>query len=125
MKLFEGMIIKQKKEIKEYDFNYIGYEFEITEVLNSVVKFKSFLGIGGIEKNKIEEYFEIVNRIEYENIDKIIRNDNVTVVFLKDGNKGVSRCMDCDVYDFRKGFEIAKLKAEIKSKSKRLKKLAK
>jgi hypothetical protein len=71
------------------------------------------------------------NKVEYiENLDskekvKVIRNDKATIVILPDGSKGVSKCLPEDVYDAEKGYQIAYIKAKIKSLKKQLKKLSK
>lgn len=66
-----GMNCKQVKAIEEYNFDYVGEEFEITEVTDKVIKFKGRMGIGGVSKEEFDTYFEIV---EDENIIKEINN---------------------------------------------------
>lgn len=56
-----GMKIKQIKPIEDYGFNYVGQEFTITDIRKESVLFTyGSCGKGGIEKNKIYDYFEIV-----------------------------------------------------------------
>lgn len=130
MDLKVGDKIKLIKPIEVYNFDYVGMEFEITKIDNEGLYAKSNLGIMGIDINQVNEYFELVKPIEVNHITehedyKVIRNGKATIVILQDGSKGISKCMECDEYDLDKGYQIALLKAEIKSKSKLLKEISK
>lgn len=57
--------------------------------------------------------------------EKVIHNENATIVILDDGSKGVARCCPEDTYDKVKGIKIAYLRAKIKSLNKELKQLVK
>lgn len=56
---------------------------------------------------------------------RLIFNQNATICILDDGCKGVSKCMEEDVYNETKGIKIAYLRAKIKSMNKELKQLIK
>lgn len=132
MKIEVGMKCEQKAVIEEYGFNYVGHEFEITKVTDTVIMGKglSLGGVFGIEREKFGEYFEIVqevgqhvNEVLTKDDNKVIRNGMATIVILADGSKGVSKCLPEDEYDAELGYEIALTKAQIKSLSKKLRKL--
>ena len=57
--------------------------------------------------------------------EKIIQNNNATIVILEDGSKGVSKCLPTDAYNETKGIKIAYLRAKMKSLNKELKLLTK
>jgi hypothetical protein len=71
------------------------------------------------------------NKITYQTVNtehlkyKLIINGTTTVVILKDGSKGVSKCLPTDIYDRDKGIDIAYKKALIKSYQKELNDLMK
>jgi len=52
---------------------------------------------------------------------KIIRNNRATIVILADGSKGVSKCMENDLYNSDIGYNIAYNKAMVKFFKKQLK----
>mgnify|MGYP006883105101 CR=1 FL=1 len=56
---------------------------------------------------------------------KVIVNEPAVICILDDGSKGVSKCMEEDVFDENKGIKIAYIKAKIKSLQKELKQLSK
>lgn len=123
---------KQTKLIEGYEqFNYIGDVFEITEISEKCVILKNTnCGVGcGISKEDLEDYFELQisneEKVAEENNIRLIFNDRVTVAILEDGCKGISKCLETDIYDRDKGIEIAVTKATIKSLKKKLKKLSK
>ncbi|EKS4345078.1 hypothetical protein QB607_003082 [Clostridium botulinum] len=60
-KLKVGTRIKQVKPIEEYGFNYVGEEFMIIDIKDDVIIFECVFGKGGIDKEKIDEYFTIIN----------------------------------------------------------------
>lgn len=135
MKIEVGMKCEQIAVIEEYGFNYVGHEFEITKANNTVIMGRG-LSTGvcfGIEKENFHNYFEIV-KVEEDLINeqiitkdniKVIRNGAATIVILSDGCKGVSKCLPEDKYDAERGYEIALVKAQIKSLNKKLKELTK
>jgi len=57
--------------------------------------------------------------------EKVIQNNNATIVILEDGSKGVSKCLPIDTYNETKGIKIAYIRAKIKSLQKELKTLTK
>lgn len=57
--------------------------------------------------------------------ERVIHNDNATIVILDDGCKGVAKCMIEDEYNKTKGIKIAYIRAKIKSLQKELKDLVK
>jgi len=57
--------------------------------------------------------------------EKVIQNNNATIVILEDGSKGVSKCLPIDTYNETKGIKIAYIRAKIKSLNKELKELIK
>lgn len=124
-----GMTVEQVKPITEFGFDYVGTRF-LVDSINEKAIFCKGNGVGfGISPEELETYFKVINSNEnkvetYEDC-KVIRNDKVTVVILSDGTKGVSKCLPEDSYDEEKGFEIAYTKAQIKSLTKKLKKLSK
>lgn len=84
MKIEAGMKCKQTNVLGNFD--YVGEEFEITEVNNDVVIVKCYgRGVGfGIEHGKFEEYFEFVNDGIEENSKKEIKED------VKENGKGLN-----------------------------------
>lgn len=124
-----GTKIKQIKFIKEFDFDYVGVEFVVTKSDEKIVMGRSGALNFGIEKDKLFDYFELVaetkNGVEFIDDNKVIRNDRATIVILKDGTKGVSKCLPEDTYDSEKGYKIALNRAVIKSLQKELKQLIK
>ncbi|HCL4447149.1 TPA: hypothetical protein N2D16_002754 [Clostridium botulinum] len=71
-----GMKIKQIKPIEEYGFNYINEEFFIKNIKDDAIIFECSFGQGGINKEKIQEYFEIIN----EQSESVKINDKVEIV---------------------------------------------
>lgn len=122
----------QSELIKGYTgFNYIGKVFEVSEIDEDVIILKNYeLGVGcGVDTEELLNYFkpyvsEAEQKIKEENA-KVIFSNNVTIVILEDGTKGVAKCLACDTYDENKGVDIALTKAKIKSLNKKLKKLIK
>jgi len=55
--------------------------------------------------------------------EKIIFSNNVIIVILNDGTKGISKCHPNDEYNETKGIKIAYNRAKIKSLKKELKKM--
>lgn len=128
-----GDTYKQINPIEQYGFNYVGRTFKIKEIQpQGVIMVCDDIGLCcGIEAEQLPNYFKryedivIVAKKYDSQYEKVIRNGNVTIVILKDGSKGVSKCMPDDKYDAEKGLEIATLKAQIKSLGKKLKGLTK
>ncbi len=73
MNIEVGMKCKQVKVIEDYGFDYIGEEFEITKVTDSVIMGRGYeVGVGfGIEADKFEEYFELSKEENEAEIDSI------------------------------------------------------
>jgi len=94
---------------------YYKYRFVI---IKDDVKLKSINP--KINKCLIKKYQLIAEDI------KIINNGNATIVILKDGTKGISKCdPSYDTYDADRGFNIAMNRAVIKKLQKELKELCK
>ena len=99
------------KPYKEENMNTETFSYES---LPFVINFKV------TDKNK---------NVTYQTVDtddasyKIIINGTTTIVILKDGCKGISKCLPDDIYDREKGIDIAYRKALIKSYQKELKEL--
>ncbi|MGL4573079.1 MAG: hypothetical protein ACRCVJ_18710 [Clostridium sp.] len=90
---------------------------------NSNVMLKHNLHCGVFSHDEIKEYFDIYNPTsEYADIDKYIVNENVVVVILSSGVKGVAKCMPEDIFNKKTGIRIAYVKAKIKEYKKELKK---
>jgi hypothetical protein len=136
LKIEVGMKCEQVEVIDEYGFNYVGEEFEITKVTEAVVMCKG-AGVGfGIEREKFSSYFKLIHENKNINdeyytestdvkVDKVIQSGVATVVILSDGSKGISKCLPEDTYDQELGYQIALTKAQIKSLTKKLKRLSK
>lgn len=120
---------KQINIVEGYPFNRLDEVWNISQITDSHIVLKNgYLGFG-IEKDKFSTYFKLVEENKtsntvLENGTRVIRNDAATIVILPDGNKGVSKCLPEDEYDAELGYEIALTKAEIKSLTKKLKKLS-
>jgi len=86
MELKVGEKCKQIKAIEKYGFDYVGKEFEITEVNEYVVMGKGN-GVGfGIERNKFYDYFELVE--EHKDAPKFgISNEADVTLKNKDTNE--------------------------------------
>ena len=54
---------------------------------------------------------------------KVVQNNNVIVVILDDGCKGIAKCLPEDKFDFYKGYTIAYKRAMVKSMQKEIKDL--
>lgn len=67
-----------------------------------------------------ETYFKTQEKKE-----RVIHNENATVVILDDGSKGVARCCPEDEYNPNKGIKIAYIRAKMKSLRKELNALTK
>lgn len=120
----------QVKELDGYPYNRVGEKWTVYDVKgeNTILK-NGELGLG-VNGQELKEYFEkqiIVkeNKIfdTTHDVKKVIRNGQVTVVILRDGSKGKSKCLPEDTYDADLGYEIAYTRAQIKSLSRKLKRL--
>lgn len=122
----------------------IGVELELTKDLDCVIRvipkgeifeveyiaenrisiINKSLGVGVFNIEEINEYFkEYIEKVEVnDNVERVIYSGRVTVVILKDGSKGVSKCLESDTYSKKDGYNIAYLKANIKSMTKQLNK---
>lgn len=117
MNLLFGIGLEQEEEVEDkkqknnkviktkYDKTYHKFSQEITE--NGEVTHKS----------------DTFSRPSMDQ--KIIVNEPAVICILDDGSKGVSKCMDEDLFDENKGIKIAYIKAKIKSLQKELKVLSK
>lgn len=119
-----GNIIKQTKEI--VGFNYIGENFEVTDVKGTNVAFKGRMGVGVMTIDELNEYFEkVVIKPQWSEWmpDKIYMDHNYVyriksgIIQYKDVNSGTkvqSRCMKCDEFKLQTGLEICRLKMRLK-----------
>lgn len=128
-----GEKFTQIKELEGFkEFNYIGEIFEITDINENVAIMKCFnVGVGcGCTEGELELYFkpyiyDTNSRKLLDDGTQLIFNNKVVIAILKDGNKGVAKCLEEDIYDKEKGIEIAITKAKIKQLNKKLKMLVK
>lgn len=109
-------------------FNYIGTEFEVTEIVDSVVMCRNGMMVFGLSESDFFTYFEPVvkEEIEFMTIEivdgiKITRKGLLTLVELPDGSRGASKCLPTDCYDSQRGYDIAFLKADIRADEKVMK----
>jgi hypothetical protein len=77
-----------------------------------------------VVKEPIDESSDYSNTVDESGI-RTIRNGLATIVILPSGTKGIAKCLPTDVYDEKKGFEIALTKALIKRLQKYLRELSK
>lgn len=75
-----------------------------------------------VEDSEIFDYTKLNDIEEYNEIEKLIRNEPVTVVILKNGIKGISKCLNEDKFSAELGVRIAYLKAKRKEIDKELRK---
>ena len=127
MKLKVGMVLELTKDldcgVKIIDK---GEKFEVNKINDNgqIVLRNNVIGIGVFNKLEIEEYFkEYIKEVKQDNdVQRVIYSNNVTVVILKSGIKGISKCLEGDVYNEEVGYRVAYLKAKIKEMNKELKK---
>ena len=126
-KIEVGMKVKQIKELPGFD--YIGTEFKVTEIKDSVVMCANRMMGLGISQAEFFNYFEVeVEKEKFEFITieikdgiKITRKGKLTLVELPDGSRGASKCLPTDTYDRQRGYDIAFLKADIRADEKVMK----
>jgi len=130
VKIEVGMKVKQIKEL--LGFNFIGREFEVKEIKDSIVMCASgYMGFG-IAESEFFTYFELVKpivkeeEIEFMTIDiengiKTTRKGKLTIVELPDGSRGASKPLPQDKYDAQRGYDIAFMKADIRADEKVMK----
>jgi len=130
-KIEVGMMVKQIKGLP--NFNYTDREFEVTEIVDSIVMCRGGMIGFGLSESDFFTYFEPVEKFEFVVIEfvdgiKITRKGKLTLVELPDGSRGASKCLPQDEYDKQRGYDIAFLKADIRADEKvtkmKLKKLA-
>lgn len=127
MKLKVGMVLELTKDldcgVKIIDK---GEKFEVNKINDNgqIVLRNNVIGIGVFNELEIEEYFkEYIKEVKQDNdVQRVIYSNNVTVVILKSGIKGISKCLEGDVYNEEVGYRVAYLKAKIKEMNKELKK---
>jgi len=128
VKIDVGMKVKQIKELP--GFNYIGDEFEVKEIVNSVVMCANSRMGFGISEDEFLNYFEILKPIiKEEEIEfitivdgiKTTRKGKLTLVELPDGSRGYSKPLPQDTYDAQRGYDIAFMKADIRADEKVMK----
>jgi len=128
-KIEVGMKVKQIKELPR--FNYIGTEFEVTEIVDSIVMCKNGMMGFGLSENDFFTYFESVKPVAKQEIEfmtieivdgiKTTRKGLLTLVELPDGSRGASKCLPQDKYDAQRGYDIAFMKADIRADEKVMK----
>lgn len=127
MKLKVGMVLELTKDldcgVKIIDK---GEKFEVNKINDNgqIVLRNNVIGIGVFNETEIEEYFkEYIKEVKQDNdVQRVIYSNNVTVVILKSGIKGISKCLEGDVYNEEVGYRVAYLKAKIKEMNKELRK---
>lgn len=127
MKLKVGMVLELTKDldcgVKIIDK---GEKFEVNKINDNgqIVLRNNVIGIGVFNELEIEEYFkEYIKEVKQDNdVQRVIYSNSVTVVILKSGIKGISKCLEGDVYNEEVGYRVAYLKAKIKEMKKELKK---
>lgn len=128
-KIEVGMKVKQIKVLP--GFNHIGMEFEVTEIVDSVVMCKNGMMGFGLSETDFFTYFELIElevkeEIEFMTIEivdgiKTTRKGFLTLVELPDGSQGASKPLPQDTYDRQRGYDIAFLKADIRADEKVIK----
>ena len=128
-KIEVGMKVKQIKVLPRFD--YIGTEFEVTEIVDSVVMCKNGMMGFGLSESDFFTYFEVVKSVVKEEIEfmtieivdgiKTTRKGFLTLVELPDGSQGASRPLPQDKYDAQRGYDIAFMKADIRADEKVMK----
>lgn len=124
-KLQKGMKLRLKKDLivkGVYTINK-GENGEIVSVEDNQIGIEIYnYGAGIFSTKEVDMYFEPRNILcEYSDVNKYIVNDNVVVVILNSGVKGIARCLEEDVFDEQTGIRIAYLKAKKKEIEKELK----
>ena len=124
-KIEVGMKVKQIKALPGFD--YIGREFEVTEIKDSVVMCANGMMGFGISENEFLNYFELEKeKVEFTVIEikdgiKTTRKGLLTLVEFPDGSQGASKCLPQDTYDAQRGYDIAFMKADIRADEKVIK----
>lgn len=68
--------------------------------------------IADIDKIVVDAMVELTPE-EKEEIDKVYYNNPYTIVILKSGVKGITKCLECDTYDRNQGLYIAYCRAKM------------
>lgn len=127
MKLRVGMILELTMDL-DCGIRVItkGERFEIDKIKDNgqIVLKNNSIGIGVFNELEVEEYFrEYIKDIKHDDdVQRVIYSNNATIVILKSGVKGISKCLVSDVYNEEVGYRVAYLKAKIKEMNKELKK---
>lgn len=122
----ENVLNNQIREIKiknpkshgryEYEYKYIYIEYVSLTKMNPRSICSTF-SIPKIYEDLNNMFFNVPPHAlfdEYEDVDKVIVNKPCVIVFLKSGEKGVSKCLDEDGFDDYIGYKIALAKAKIR-----------
>ena len=128
------------KKVWDYDAN----ELEIVDIERKQVKKRKEKVKQNVNTNKTIYTYKLLPRnicwtientkngkITYEDVIakeqsfKLIIDGNRTTVILNDGSKGTTKCLPTDEYNFKKGEDIAYLKALVKSIENRIEELVK
>lgn len=121
MNIRNGMKIILKEDLVMTPFKK-DTKMEVIEVSKNNVKVKCGYHMGVFSIEEVEKYFNEYNiTSEYNDISKCIINDNVTVIILKSGCKGIAKCLPQDKYEEEIGVRVAYIKAKIKEMQKELK----
>lgn len=121
MNIRNGMKIILKEDLVMTPFKK-DTKMEIIEVNKNNVRVKCGYHMGVFSMEEIEKYFDEYNLTSgYDDISKCIINDNVTVIILKSGCKGIAKCLPQDKYEEEIGVRVAYIKAKIKEMQKELK----
>lgn len=128
--IYNGMKLKLKKDLILRGIFTLSKvkKGEVGEVIGIKdkqikIKFSSpCYGVGIFDTKEVDIYFEPTSMLyEYDDIKKYIVNNNVVVVILNSGSKGIARCLEGDIFNEQVGIRIAYLKAKKKEIEKELK----
>jgi hypothetical protein len=77
-----GIKCEQIKAIEEYEFDYVGEIFNITKVTDSIVLIENHMGKGGIEREKFNTYFKVIEeeQIQDNKETEIQLNQNYQII---------------------------------------------
>lgn len=104
MELRVGMILELTKNL-DCGLKVItkGEKFKVDKIKDNgqIVLRNSATGIGVFNGSEVEEYFkEYIKEIKQDDdVQRVIYSDNVTVVILRSGAKGIAKCLEEDIYD--------------------------
>lgn len=103
---------------------YCGLQYYKNRSEYNVVKFddlfkecqlnnKKVENIAKYRKTKYEVIYERPDFI-HDDVEKVMTNNNTTIVILKTGEKGIAKCSVCDDFNLLIGYELARHRARVK-----------